>query len=516
MNLSSIFKNEKLNTMQDSILRGLKMGSIFIKRFMSIMLLINMILVSSCSKQVVTQNVSDDIFVTDTFEDTNQYANANNGYTNTVMAFDSGDTFYTDQYYTANIEDFIFDTYSEYINGVYVTVLTPDEYKEAVIQMENGQQLNVNKVIKNIAIGSGAIILTSILLPALAPGLAPRIAIIVSNIVKESLAGAVFDASIQGIVEYISSGDSTQAAYKAIEGGAEGFMWGAIIASAGNSFVEVKRLNQSLVNFSDNADDFSTGKRLTNSGDNIDNVAKSSSTRIASRDEIAQTMIPDDVQTVFKTSPNPTQPPKGYVCHDYPNSTGVLTRKNAVGEPISYSMYTSPAGDSVIVGSDGMKYFVQDEIIVPFEKVKVFKSQKGVGYAGQSYDDGVYYVRKIVYDSNGELVLWEGPIFSSDFDVHLSKDILLKGNTQQFKYCERMLKEWIEKNPEEALQKFGKETLEIFKKNDYWVGNAGYDWHHSEETGTMQLVDQIIHNQSHGNIGRHVHAGGVSIWGRDG
>ncbi|MDR1949220.1 MAG: hypothetical protein LBQ38_07500, partial [Spirochaetaceae bacterium] len=212
--------------------------------------------ITACSRQPAQSDENDDSFVSDVFEDSNGLFSGDS-FENTLVEFDDGNMdFYSDAF-TDELANFIFDEYSEYVDGVYVTTLTPDEYNNALLTLESGQQVNISKIVKHLVIGGGAIILTSILLPALAPGLAPRMAIIVTNVIKEALVGAVFDGAMRGIIEYAESGDSQAAAYKAIEGGAEGFMWGAIIASGVTAFTEIKlakqlsRVDDKLVNFSD-------------------------------------------------------------------------------------------------------------------------------------------------------------------------------------------------------------------------------------------------------------------------
>jgi len=222
------------------------------------------ILVSSnilaCSRQQDKSKI-DDEFISDSFEGQITAFFDSTEFISALALFDSNDTDFFSDDFASNLEDIIFDSYSEYIDGVYVSVLTPEEYKNTLLLLESGEQLNINKIIRNVAIGTGAIILTSILLPALAPGLAPRIAIIVTKIVKDALMGAALDAGIRGAIEYAQSRNIETASYRALEGASEGFMWGAIISSVATSFTEIKLLKQAqrtdktLVNFSENVDD---------------------------------------------------------------------------------------------------------------------------------------------------------------------------------------------------------------------------------------------------------------------
>jgi hypothetical protein len=231
---------------------------------------------TACSIQKTQNTEFTDTFSTDNYISTDDTVKVETEFHSSLASFDGGGTtFYADEYFVTDFEDYIFDKYSEYIDGVYVTVLTPEEYKNALLVLNSGKQLNINKIVRDVFIGTGSIVVTSILLPALAPGLAPRMAIIITNIVRDAMLGAAFDAGISGVIEYVKSGDTKAALYKALEGGAEGFKWGAIISSATNSFAEIRLLKQSqqiddtLVNFSENTNESRRG--LTNSADDIAN-----------------------------------------------------------------------------------------------------------------------------------------------------------------------------------------------------------------------------------------------------
>ena len=65
------------------------------------------------------------------------------------------------------------------------------------------------------------------------------------------------------------------------------------------------------------------------------------------------------------------------------------------------------------------------------------------------------------------------------------------------------MKEAVEKDPE-LRAKFTEEQLE-----DIANGRTpdGYTWHHNQQPGEIQLVDESVHSQTG-------HTGGYSIWGR--
>jgi hypothetical protein len=133
------------------------------------------------------------------------------------------------------LEYFSYYKFGESINGIYVIRLQNQEYINAHIIIDNSPELNIASIMGNIVIG-GAVIVTAIVLPMLAPNLPPLVAIIVTNInaahvIQASLASAAIEASLSGITTYVKSGgDPRETFNRVIEGAADGFKWGAILA----------------------------------------------------------------------------------------------------------------------------------------------------------------------------------------------------------------------------------------------------------------------------------------------
>lgn len=226
-------------------------------------------------KSATAENRQDEnIFLNTQFAPTTPFAEfISDNYSNIQPQFElsvsryentDGNYFYNNEYIALDLEEYLFDKYSECIDGVYVSILTPEEYKNMAIVLDTGRQLDVHTIIKNIAVGSGTIIIASLLLPVLAPAAAPRMAVIIADVLKDSLAGAALDAGISGVVEYVQSGKDTKSAlYGALEGGADGFKWGAVISLPLRAFAETRLVHhaqkpdQTLVTFSDYSDDLS-------------------------------------------------------------------------------------------------------------------------------------------------------------------------------------------------------------------------------------------------------------------
>lgn len=115
---------------------------------------------------------------------------------------------------------------------------------------------------------------------------------------------------------------------------------------------------------------------------------------------------------------------------------------------------------------------------------------------------GVEFERKTIELPDGSKVEGIFPKFESQFDAQLDESQYNESDAKQFKEANAQLKEAIENNPK-LKEKFTEEQLEQIK-----IGDTPEDcvWHHSEEPGTLQLVDVTEHVQTG-------HTGGRSVWG---
>lgn len=122
---------------------------------------------------------------------------------------------------------------------------------------------------------------------------------------------------------------------------------------------------------------------------------------------------------------------------------------------------------------------------------------------GQKYPEtGVPYERKVV-DVDGQKVEGVFPQFKSEYETQLPEDMYKVDDPTQMKYCTNQLREEIKNNPELA-EKFDERQLQQIEKGAQKID--GYTWHHTEEPGKMQLVDEDEHADT-------PHTGGRSIWG---
>lgn len=115
---------------------------------------------------------------------------------------------------------------------------------------------------------------------------------------------------------------------------------------------------------------------------------------------------------------------------------------------------------------------------------------------------GVEFERKVVELPDGSTVEGVFPKFESIFDVNLDETQFLDSDAKQFKEANMQLKEAVDNNPD-LKEQFTAEQLEQIKADET---PDGYVWHHSEDTGKLELVDSTTHTQTG-------HTGGRAIWG---
>ncbi|WP_432339323.1 T7SS effector LXG polymorphic toxin [Bacillus tequilensis] len=96
------------------------------------------------------------------------------------------------------------------------------------------------------------------------------------------------------------------------------------------------------------------------------------------------------------------------------------------------------------------------------------------------------------------------PIFKAKFDTKIDSSLYKESDYLQFKDATLKLKEEIEKDPLLRNQ-FNDLQIEMIKAGET---PDGYTWHHHQDPGRMQLVDQKVHRKTGHTGGRHLWGGG--------
>jgi hypothetical protein len=115
---------------------------------------------------------------------------------------------------------------------------------------------------------------------------------------------------------------------------------------------------------------------------------------------------------------------------------------------------------------------------------------------------GVEFVEKTI-EYGGKKITGVFPKFDSAFKLKLPKRLHQASDYDQFTSSTKFLREQIKKTPELG-KKFTPEQLSDIAKGKDKV--RGYTWHHNEDVGVMELVEEGVH-------GKTGHTGGKNIWG---
>ncbi|QBK26944.1 HNH endonuclease [Ureibacillus thermophilus] len=119
-------------------------------------------------------------------------------------------------------------------------------------------------------------------------------------------------------------------------------------------------------------------------------------------------------------------------------------------------------------------------------------------------ETGVPFEDKTVELPDGEVKEGVFPIFESKFSVELPEDYYLESDDVHFSIANYTLYQAILDNPSLANDlHLSQSDIEMFANGET---PDGYVWHHNEEPGVLQLVDEDIHNHT-------AHTGGRFLWG---
>lgn len=130
---------------------------------------------------------------------------------------------------------------------------------------------------------------------------------------------------------------------------------------------------------------------------------------------------------------------------------------------------------------------------------------RNMDLAGDTHDStNVPFEKNIVESDTGKPVEGVFPVFDPAFEMELPSDVLQETDTIHIGIANMELHEAIMNNPNLAdeLELSAKDVDNLYSS----VTPDGYHWHHHEEIGRMQLVDENIHQETG-------HTGGRNVWG---
>jgi hypothetical protein len=117
-------------------------------------------------------------------------------------------------------------------------------------------------------------------------------------------------------------------------------------------------------------------------------------------------------------------------------------------------------------------------------------------------ETGVPFEKDTVTLPNGEIVSGIYPDFDEEYSMHISESMYLLSDDVQFSEANEQLSFEIQQNSELRAQ-FTPEQMAQIQAGET---PDGYVWHHHQEPGRLELVNE----QTHAQTG---HSGGRSLWG---
>lgn len=119
-------------------------------------------------------------------------------------------------------------------------------------------------------------------------------------------------------------------------------------------------------------------------------------------------------------------------------------------------------------------------------------------------ETGVQFIERAIELPSGELQAGTFPLFDSPFSIILAEEMYSESDNTHFQIANETLYQAIQESPKVAtelgLSQFDLQALANGITPD------GYDWHHNEQSGVLQLVNE----ETHQNTG---HTGGREVWG---
>ncbi|MGD6816334.1 HNH endonuclease [Metabacillus sp. 113a] len=119
-------------------------------------------------------------------------------------------------------------------------------------------------------------------------------------------------------------------------------------------------------------------------------------------------------------------------------------------------------------------------------------------------ETGVAFYEKTIELPNGEAVIGIFPDFDIEYGVIIDQSLYLQSDYVQFSYANQELYAAVMEDPNLAKDlRLNEEDVQLLKNGDT---PEGFTWHHNEEPGVLQLVEE----EQHTNTG---HTGGRELWG---
>lgn len=361
-----------------------------------------------------------------------------------------------------------------------------------------GDKFDVNSFVAKYAIGTGVIVIC-VVLNVVTAGVSTPITCFIAGAADASVSmaikGAAFGAATKAIIRAIKSGgDVEEALYGALEGSADGYMWGAIYGATTGGFKSKYCFTEDTPVLTScglrRISEINEGDSVYAYDENTGVYAYKPVTQLGLGEASETVRVHVDGEVIKCTSTHPFLTDCGWVqASDLKEGNRVLSENNSyrVITAIDKISYDEPILTYTLCVDEYHSFLVGNSGLVVHNKCK--PNEK---YANDTYKfpegsaQAVKYPNGVPFDANGY------PIF----DQYAKKTVKFDFPSLEGKSAGKCLT--------------GNCTTD-FRLANQAAGLAstppGYTWHHCQDMMTMQLVPQDVHSVVFGGV---AHAGGES------
>ena len=376
---------------------------------------------------------------------------------------------------------------------------------EKVYQMV-GDKFNVNSFIAKYAVGTGVIVICVVLNVVTAGASTPVVCFFAGAAdasVSMAIRGAAFGAATKAVITAIKSGgDVEETLYGALEGSADGYMWGAIYGAATGGFKSKYCFTEDTLVLTDSGarciSEISVGDLVYayDENSNVYDYRPVTQVNVNQANDIVRVHVGDEVIECTPTHPFLTD--EGWV-----SAAQLLEGNRVLSANHEYRMitsldrisYDSPVPTYTLCVDEYHSFLVGNVELVVHNRCK--PNEK---YANDTYHfpDGSAQAKKypdgVPFDADGY------PIF----DQYAVKTVKLDYPSLEARAANKCLVGNCSTDFKLANQAAGLGDSATAYLKQY----PGYTWHHCQDMQTMQLVPQDVHSVAFGGT---AHAGGESL-----
>ena len=368
---------------------------------------------------------------------------------------------------------------------------------EKVYQMV-GDKFDVNSFVAKYAIGTGVIVIC-VVLNVVTAGVSTPITCFIAGAADASVSmaikGAAFGAATKAIIRAIKSGgDVEEALYGALEGSADGYMWGAIYGAATGGFKSKYCFTEDTPVLTDSGvrriSEIHVGDSVYAYDENSGIYAYKPVTQVNLGETKETIRVQIDGEIIECTSTHPFLMDSGWTpASELEKGNQVLSTNGSYCTVTAVDVvnYDTPISTYTVCVDEYHSFLVGNCGVVVHNKCKLNEK-----YANDTYKfpegsaQAAKYPNGVPFDSNGY------PIF----DQYATKTVKFDFPSPEGKTAGTCLTG---------------NCYTDFRLANKAAGLAstppGYTWHHCQDMMTMQLVPQDVHSVFFGGV---AHAGGES------